>query len=68
MVLVKFNGSFAIENITPKLAKNYMNLIKYSRGGAISGAGNFQELAGHLSALMASIKEAKPKILLDVNP
>lgn len=66
--LVKFNGSFAIENITPKLAKNYMNLIKYSRGGAISGAGNFQELAGHLSALMASIKEAKPKILLDVNP
>jgi hypothetical protein len=66
--LVQFDGSFAIENITPKLAKNYMNLIKYSRAGAASGVGNFQELAGYLSALMASIKEAKPKILLDVNP
>jgi hypothetical protein len=65
--LDKLSGSFAIENITPKLAKNYMNLIKYSRGSN-AGASNFQELAGHLSALMTSIKEAKPKILLDINP
>jgi hypothetical protein len=63
-----FNGSFAIENISPKLAKNYFNLIKYSRSGANAGATNFQELASHLAALMASIKEAKPKILLDINP
>lgn len=65
--LNKFNGSFAIERITPKLVKNYMNLINYSRG-INAGVGNFQELAGYLSALMASIKEAKPKILLDINP
>lgn len=63
-----FNGTFAIENISPKLAKNYLNLIKYSRAGANVGATNFQELASYLSALMASIKEAKPRILLDINP
>lgn len=66
--LEMFNGSFAIENISPKLAKNYFNLIKYSRSDANAGGTNFQELASHLSALMASIKEAKPRILLDINP
>jgi hypothetical protein len=65
--LKDLNGSFIIENISPKLAKNYINLVKYSRGNAVNTA-NFQELAGHLSALMTSIKEAKPKIHLDINP
>ncbi|MDY6821186.1 MAG: hypothetical protein SVN78_06160 [Deferribacterota bacterium] len=63
-----FKGKFAIKNITPELARDYMNLINYSKGGINLTTTNFQLLSRYLAALMRSIKSAKPEIILQVEP
>jgi hypothetical protein len=66
--LESFNGKFAIDQISPELARRYIEMIEYTKTHRNINAGNLQELAGYLQALRAALNRAKPKISLNINP